>query len=121
MKLIFKEISEPAFATVKWHNEETGRTHTERMRFSAQTTAHYDAELRVLVVDQALVLPLELVSLNVLRWALPARRALETHVTTSRAIRRAIVLANDYAKQLKHRTFDDDRTDAEVEAEYQAA
>ena len=31
MKLIFKEISEPAFATVKWHNEETGRTHTDTM------------------------------------------------------------------------------------------
>lgn len=121
MNLIFSEISEPVVATVKWYDEETGRIYTKRMEFSAQTTAHYDADLRVLVVDQALVLPLELVSLNVLLWALPEHRTLETHATAARAIRRAIVLADNYTERLSHSVFNDVRTDAQVKAEYQAA
>lgn len=121
MNLIFSEISEPVVATVKWYDEETGRTQTERMEFSTQTTAHYDADLRVLVVDQALVLPLELVSLNVLLWALPEHRTLETHATAARAIRRAVALADNYTERLIHSVFNDVRTDAQVKAEYQAA
>ena len=119
MNLIFSEISEPVIATVKWYDEETGRTQTERMEFSTQTTAHYDADLRVLVVDQALVLPLGVVSL--LLWALPKQRTLETHATAARAIRRAVALADNYTERLIHSVFNDVRTDAQVMAEYQAA
>ncbi len=120
MKRIFAEISEPVTVAVKWHNEETGHTHTERLEIGVSTTAHYDANLHVLVVDQAMALVKEHYSWlkGALLWELPARRTLETYTTTAQAIRRAIALADDYADRLSKTAFDDERTDTEVKAEY---
>lgn len=116
MQQIFTETSEPITGIViKFYNEEIDRVVTTTIDAQVTTTAHYDAEMCVLVVDQECVLSLPYWK-NYLRWAMHPRRTLETSDLHSQATRRAIQLADEYEDRLSKTVFDDDRSDDEVRA-----
>lgn len=115
MKPIFTEQSEPVVVFVKWFDDEDYKTRTNQIKVGALTTAHYDTDLRVLVIDQSLDLGVSDWLKPLLAWELPPRRTLETHATEAQAVRRAVVLADDYADRMSKTVFDDERTDDEVQ------
>jgi hypothetical protein len=114
MKQIFTETSEPITnIVVKWYHYEDDKVVTREIAAKTITTAHYDANMRVLVVDQSCELDAPYLMSSLL-WELPPRRTLETFDLAGPATRRAIELADEYMDRLSKTVFDDDRSDEEI-------
>lgn len=119
MKLIFNESGEAVkHIMVKWFDEEDYRVRERHTSATPITEAHYHADLRVLVVDQRVLIEGPSWVLGACRWEQPDRRTLETVDTEALAIRRAVALADEWADRLSKTVFDDERDASEVEAAY---